>query len=93
MKFEWDPEKEQKNKAQHGVSFNEAMSAFSDPNAFVLKDEKHSTKEEERNYLIGLSEGSRVLTVRFTLRARVIRIFGATEWRKFRRLYYERTKD
>ena len=34
--FDWDPEKAATNAAKHGVSFNEAMSAFRDPLARSL---------------------------------------------------------
>ncbi|HVZ71410.1 MAG TPA: BrnT family toxin, partial [Polyangia bacterium] len=31
MRFEWDPEKARRNLAKHGVSFEEAATAFADP--------------------------------------------------------------
>jgi hypothetical protein len=43
------------NKAKHGVSFEEARTAFLDENARIMPDEAHST-EEDRFVLLGLSE-------------------------------------
>jgi hypothetical protein len=31
MQFEWDPDKDRRNQAKHGVSFEEANTIFGDP--------------------------------------------------------------
>jgi uncharacterized protein len=36
VRFEWDPEKARRNLAQHGVSFDEASSAFADLGKLVV---------------------------------------------------------
>ncbi len=54
MNFEWDENKAESNLKTHGVSFEEAMDAFFDPNAVRAFDLDHS-KEEQRFYLIGFS--------------------------------------
>lgn len=92
MEFEWDYSKEVINLEKHKVSFVEAVETFQDPNGFVLEDMEHST-EEERFYWVGKSESGRILTTRFTRRNQRIRIFGSAEWRKFKKIYHERTKD
>lgn len=89
VSFEWDDRKNQENQAKHGVSFEEAQVVFTDPHLLILRDERHTTPEEERFYAVGRVEGG-ILTVRFTLRQDVIRIFGAGFWRKYRRRYLER---
>lgn len=91
MEFEWDAENAEENLRKHKVSFTEACESYSDPEGFVLEDEKHST-EEERFYWIGTSTSERVLTTRFTRRRGKIRIIGSGEWREFRKLYDENTK-
>jgi hypothetical protein len=45
-----------------------------------------SSRDEQRFYCFG-RVGDGILTVRFTWRRRVIRIFGAGYWRKGRRIY------
>ena len=85
--FEWDREKDLANQKKHGVSFSLAKQAFIDPKRVVTKDTEPS-REEERFLCIGLV-GSEVITVRFTYRGNIIRIFGAGNWRKGRR-YYEK---
>ena len=92
MEFEWDASKETENLNKHGVSFAEAVETFFDPCGIALEDEKHSTAEE-RFYWVGKSESGRILTTRFTKRGTKVRIFGSAEWRKFRRIYDEATKD
>ena len=89
--FEWDLSKEIDNVHKHGISFVEAMETFSDPHGFLLTDAKHS-EVEPRFFWVGKSESGKVLTTRFTRRGDVIRIFGSASWRRFGRLYHERTK-
>lgn len=55
------------NKKKHGISFVEAATAFADPNAIELIDDKNSDKEE-RWILVGLSARSQVLLVVFVER-------------------------
>ncbi len=86
MDFEWNPIKDLENIKKHGVSFAEAMGAFSDPEGIDLEDTKHS-KHEARHYWVGKIQDGRVITVRYTMRGELIRIIGAAEWREFRRLY------
>ena len=84
-RFEWDEAKDQENQWKHGVSFLIAQFAFADPQRVIAEDIRHST-QEDRYYCIGkVADG--ILTVRFTLRGKVIRIFGAGYWRKGKKLY------
>ena len=88
--FEWDDLKAQENFEKHGVLFSEAASSFTDIQGFRLEDKAHSVNEP-RYYWIGLSDSNRVLTTYHTKRENKVRIIGSAEWRKFRRVYYERT--
>ncbi len=60
--FVWDEKKNRANKRKHGVSFEEAQSAFYDENARVYSDPDHS-EEETRFILLGLSFDLRALVV------------------------------
>jgi hypothetical protein len=62
IRYEWDPRKSRSNKAKHGVSFEEARTAFLDEHARVIPDAEHS-EEEERFILLGMSIELRVLIV------------------------------
>lgn len=62
MVFVWDDSKAESNKKKHGVSFAEAATVFSDPNAIELLDDDSADKEE-RWILAGLSAKTRVLLV------------------------------
>lgn len=84
--FDWDPEKDLANQIKHDVSFSEAQYAFTDPNRVIAEDLAHSDKEEKRYFCFGKVRGG-VMTVRFTYRAGVIRIFGAGYWRKGKKIY------
>jgi uncharacterized protein len=78
ISFEWDPKKNRLNKARHGVSFEEARTAFLDEQARVIPDPEHSD-DEERFVLLGLSVELRVLVVCHCYResSQVIRIISA----------------
>ena len=61
-RFEWDGAKSRANKRKHGISFEEARTAFLDENARVVSDPEHS-ETEDRFVLLGLSISMRVLIV------------------------------
>ncbi|MCK4304580.1 MAG: BrnT family toxin [Candidatus Eisenbacteria sp.] len=62
LRFVWDPRKNRTNRAKHGISFEEAQTAFLDTNAKVYFDPDHSGTED-RFILLGISSQLRVLVV------------------------------
>jgi uncharacterized DUF497 family protein len=84
-RFEWDARKDSDNLAKHGVPFALAQYAFADPKRVIAEDSAHSSREP-RYYCFG-QVGEGILTVRFTYRSGVIRIFGAGYWRKGKSIY------
>jgi len=81
--FEWDPAKNRANKRKHGVSFEEALTAFRDENAKQYFDPDHS-EDEDRFILLGMSFKLRVVVVCHCFRERnlVIRIISARKANK-----------
>ena len=77
MRFEWDPTKAENNIQKHDVSFDEAVTVFKDPLAFIFDDEAHS-EEEHREIIIGMSALRRMLLVCFVERLQdIVRIISA----------------
>ena len=77
MRFEWDPAKAASNIRKHGVSFDEAVTVFKDPLAFIFDDETHS-EQEHREIIIGASALRRMILVCFVERIEnVVRIISA----------------
>lgn len=76
MRFEWDPRKAASNLRRHGVSFDEASTAFGDPLARLIDDPRHSVGEH-RMVLLGRSVQDRLLVVMFTERGDIIRLISA----------------
>jgi len=76
--FEWDDRKDRANRKKHGISFEEARSAFLDESARVIPDPEHSDAED-RFVLLGLSASLRILVVCHCYREdeSVIRIISA----------------
>ena len=86
-RFDWDDSKDIENQRKHYVAFSLAQYAFLDQKRVLLQDVGHS-HTEERHYCIGqIADG--IVTVRFTYREGVIRIYGAGYWRKGKRIYEE----
>ena len=88
--FEWDATKDHENQQKHGVSFASAQYAFADPHRIIAEDISHS-ENEMRYYCFGKA-GDGILTVQFTYRNNVIRIFGAGYWRKGKAIYEHENK-
>ena len=78
IEFAWDSRKARSNLAKHGISFDEARSAFLDENARLIDDPDHS-EDEERFVLVGYSFQARCLIVSHCYResGSVIRLISA----------------
>ena len=90
--FEWDPRKAEANAAKHGVSFEEAVSVFLDPDGLDGPDVEHSGIER-RFRRLGKSANGRVLMAAYTLRgtgdAEKIRLISARRASRRERAAYD----
>ncbi len=87
--FEWDPNKAKKNIIIHGISFDEASTAFKDTLSLTIYDPLHSD-EEDRFIAIGNSYKNRLLIIVHTVRGIKIRIISARKATKKERKQYEK---
>ena len=76
IEFEWDPEKAAENVEKHGIYFEDAATAFSDPLSLTIFDPEHS-QAEDRYLLLGLTSAERLVVVSHTARSDRIRIISA----------------
>ena len=78
VSFAWDSRKNAANKRKHGVSFDEARTAFYDEYAIRYFDPDHS-EDEDRFLMLGMSSRLRVLIVNhsYTEHDAIIRIISA----------------
>jgi uncharacterized protein len=76
LKFEWDARKALANRAKHGVTFEEAGTAFSDFLSITVPDPLHPAVEE-RYVTIGKSERQRLLVVVHADRGDGVRLISA----------------
>ena len=90
VNFEWDANKDLENREKHGIAFVDAQYAFADPDRIIAEDMLHSDSEL-RYYCFG-KVGDGIVTVRFTYRDNIIRIFGAGYWRKGKAIYEHENK-
>ena len=66
-RFEWDESKNRLNKKNHGLSFDEILEIFDDPDFLEGYDLEHS-KNEDRYYGIGCLNNILYIIVFYTLR-------------------------
>lgn len=86
MRFEWDRKKAAANVRKHGVSFEEAATAFDDELGAYYPDSLH----EARFILIGYSKRRRLLyVVHAEVEADAIRIISARKATKREKAHYE----
>jgi uncharacterized DUF497 family protein len=88
MNIQWDQRKAKSNFKKHGVAFEEAAMALSDPMAASGADPDHSITEE-RYITFGVSEKGRLLVVSHTEEGETIRIISARTASKGERELYE----
>ena len=89
MIFEWDEQKAASNLKKHGVSFQEAKTAFGDTLSITVADPEHSDTEY-RFIDIGLTERGRLLVVSYTERGARIRIISSRLALPAERILYEK---
>ena len=86
--FEWDINKAKKNLRIHGISFDEASTAFKDILSVTIHDPLHSD-EEDRFILIGNSYKNRLLVVVHTEKETKVRIISARRATRKEKMQYE----
>ena len=86
--FEWDRKKAESNARKHGVTFDEACTAFRDPLALLMPDPDHSLSEE-RYIVLGMSSQQRLLVVTFAERPPRTRLISARRATRRERRRYE----
>jgi len=86
--FEWNPRRSASNRRKHGVTFEEAATAFADPRSLNQFDPDHSI-DEDRFLLMGKSRLDRILVVSYTDRPPRVRIISARLATRRERNQYE----
>ena len=86
--FEWDPRKAVENARKHGVTFSEAMTAFSDPFGLTIHDPDHSL-DEQRFLHLGSTRTGKIVVVAHVLRGDNVRIISARVATSTERRTYE----
>ena len=86
MNYQWDREKAKANLLKHGISFADAVAAFSDDAALTIEDDD---PDEQRFVTIGMDAFGRVLVVAYTWRDEEIRVISARKATARERAQYE----
>ena len=86
--FEWHAKKAESNARKHGVTFEEASTAFGDPLSLLMPDTDHSLNEE-RYLVLGMSNRQKLLVVAFAERPPRTRLISARRATAAERRRYE----
>ena len=89
LTFEWDQRKATANARMHAVSFEEGATAFADPLSITVDDPDHSTPNDQRYILLGMSHRNRLLVVIHVERGDNLRIVSARLATRHERKTYE----
>lgn len=89
IRFEWHARKADQNSRKHGVTFQEAETAFGDAASLTIYDPDHSITED-RFVTLGLSCHRRLLVVVHTDRGDAIRIISARRASRREKETYEK---
>ena len=91
MRFEWDEAKSRHNRQKHGISFEVAKEAFSDPFCLTIRDSSRS--DEERFWTMGRLENLVIVVIVHTMRdeggEEVTRVISARKATPRERRFYE----
>ena len=90
IEFEWNNRKAAENLRKHGVSFDEARTAFADPLSLTIPDPERS-EGEYKYLLLGTTTSERLVVVSHTYREQRIRIINARIANRRERKDYENT--
>jgi uncharacterized DUF497 family protein len=88
IEFEWDSAKAEANLQKHGVSFEEATTAFYDALSSTIPDPLHS-EAEARFVLLGQTSAGRLVVVVHVDRGAIIRLISARAATRKERKEYE----
>lgn len=87
MNYQWNFNKERKNRRKHDVAFADAVSILEDDAAITIDDEH---PEEDRYVTIGMNALGQILVVVYTYRGDSIRIISARKATSRERKEYEK---
>ncbi len=86
--FQWDAGNSDKSWTKHGVSRAEAEQVFFNQPLVLAPDEAHS-QTEERFFVLGKTDGGRLLFEAFTIRGELIRVISARDMSDSERRSFE----
>ena len=94
MNFDWDNNKNQSNIAKHGISFEEAIAIFDDPNILNYEDTRFNYGETRfvsiGQIILVTQEKTVIIVVIHTQRNQTIRLILARKANERERKCYER---
>lgn len=85
ISYQWDPDKANLNRINHGVDFADAVSVLEDDRAITVEDQRY---EEERFITIGIDAIGRILVVVYTWRGDEVRLISARKADRSERQQY-----
>lgn len=92
-RFTWDPAKAERNRREHGISFEMAREVFADPNHIVTENYHFEDEGEQRYLAIGMTRNLALVVVAFADRSEpvveIIHIISARKAVAYEQSIYE----
>ncbi|MGA3079505.1 MAG: BrnT family toxin [Bryobacteraceae bacterium] len=92
-RFAWDPAKAERNRRNHGISFEMAREVFADPNHIVTENYHFADEREQRYLAIGMTRSLLLVVVVFVDRSEpaveIIHIISARKAVAYEQSIYE----
>ncbi len=87
--FDWDDGNFHKNRLKHNVRSSECEEVFFNEPIIIVDDPEHSSGQEQRYKVLGVTTRGRKLLLAITLRSNKIRIITARDQTKKERTLFE----
>lgn len=88
LRFDWDERKNRANQQKHGISFEEAQTAFFFDEEAIEFDDPQDSRKEARFLIIGRNIRLRILIISYCFRQSTIRIISTRKGTGKERTYY-----
>ena len=87
--FDWDHGNFHKNRLKHNVRPSECEEVFFNEPVIIVDDPEHSSEQEQRYKVLGVTTNGRKLLLAITLRRNEIRVITARDQTKKERTLFE----
>ena len=91
--FDWDEGNVNKNRLKHNVDASECEEVFFNDPRVIFDDTQHSSSQEKRYRVLGVSSKGKKLALAVTIRNNKIRVIMARDQSRKERIFFEAVQE